>query len=92
MSTHKRSIVIGEYFDGFIESQIASGRFNNASEVVRAALRLLENEEAKLAELRALIAEGDADIAAGRYTIVDSVDDLVADIIEQGKRRLSAEN
>lgn len=88
MSTHKRSIVIGEYFDGFIESQIASGRFNNASEVVRAALRLLENEEAKLAELRALIAEGDADIAAGRYITYESADDLVRDIRESAKAPL----
>ncbi|WP_404862247.1 type II toxin-antitoxin system ParD family antitoxin [Georhizobium sp. MAB10] len=88
MSTHKRSIVIGEYFDGFIESQIASGRFNNASEVVRAALRLLETEEAKLAELRALIAEGDADIAAGRYFTYESADDLVRDIRESAKAPL----
>lgn len=88
MSTHKRSIVIGEYFDGFIESQIASGRFNNASEVVRAALRLLETEEAKLAKLRALIAEGDADIAAGRYFTYESADDLVRDIRESAKAPL----
>lgn len=92
MSTHKRSVVIGDHFDGFIESQIVSGRFNNASEVVRAGLRLLEDREAKLAELRALIAEGDADLAAGRYALVESIDDFVESIVERGKKRLSAGN
>jgi antitoxin ParD1/3/4 len=39
------SILLGDYFDNFINSQIQSGRFSSASEVVRAALRLFEQEE-----------------------------------------------
>lgn len=45
------SILLGEYFDKFINSQVQSGRFSSASEVVRAALRLFEQEEKKKDEL-----------------------------------------
>jgi antitoxin ParD1/3/4 len=89
MSVAKKSYVVGERFEKFIDREIASGRFNNASEVVRAGLRLLENEEAKLAELRRLIDEGDADIAAGRYTVVETAEDLAAAIKAGGRRRLA---
>jgi antitoxin ParD1/3/4 len=88
MANAKRSVVIGERYEAFIDKQVASGRFNNASEVVRAALRLLEDEEAKLEELRALIAEGDADIAAGRVIEVDDIEAFTRDIIERGRQRL----
>ena len=39
------SILLGDHFDTFINDQIQSGRFSSASEVVRAALRLFEQEE-----------------------------------------------
>lgn len=52
------SISLGNYFDSFIQSKIADGRFKNASEVVRAGLRLLEEEENKMAALRESIQEG----------------------------------
>ena len=65
MASTKHSYVVGERYEGFIEAQIASGRFNNASEVVRAGLRLLEDQEARLAELREMIAAGEAEIDRG---------------------------
>ena len=53
-----------EELDHFVLTRVESGRYENASEVVRAALRTLEREErqyeAKLAKLRAAIDEGDA--------------------------------
>ncbi len=52
------SISIGNYFDSFIKSKISSGRYKNASEVVRAGLRLLEEEENKIMALKAAIQEG----------------------------------
>ena len=52
------SISIGDYFDNFIQSTISAGRYKNASEVVRAGLRLLEEEENKIIALRAAIQEG----------------------------------
>ena len=45
------SILLGDYFDKFINSQVNSGRYSSASEVIRAALRLFEKEENKRKEL-----------------------------------------
>ncbi|WP_312765365.1 type II toxin-antitoxin system ParD family antitoxin [Epilithonimonas sp.] len=45
------SILLGDYFDNFINQQIKSGKFASASEVVRTALRMFEREETKKAEL-----------------------------------------
>ncbi len=45
------SILLGDYFDGFINKQVQSGKFSSASEVVRAALRVFEHTEIKKAEL-----------------------------------------
>lgn len=52
------SISLGNYFDQFVQSRIAEGRFKNVSEVVRAGLRLLEEEENKVIALRNAIQEG----------------------------------
>lgn len=52
------SISIGDYFDKFIQGRISTGRFKNASEVVRAGLRLLEEEENKVIALKNAINEG----------------------------------
>lgn len=52
------SISLGNHFESFIESTVSQGRFNNASEVVRAGLRLLEEEENRIAVLRNAIQEG----------------------------------
>ena len=52
------SISIGDHFENFIESTVSNGRFNNASEVVRAGLRLLEEEESRIQVLRQAIHEG----------------------------------
>ncbi|HEY7640527.1 MAG TPA: type II toxin-antitoxin system ParD family antitoxin [Steroidobacteraceae bacterium] len=45
------SIALGDHFEEFIRKQLESGRFNNVSEVVRAGLRLLEDEQ-RLREIR----------------------------------------
>jgi antitoxin ParD1/3/4 len=54
------SVSLGDHFTAFIDDKVREGRYASASDVIRAGLRLLEEEEAKLARLRALIAEGDA--------------------------------
>ena len=59
-----RNVNLTDELDSFVLEKIESGRYDNASEVVRAALRTLEREErqieAKLAALRPAIDEGDA--------------------------------
>lgn len=52
------SITLSEHFEAFVEEQVAAGRYGNASEVIRAGLRLLEEREAKLEALRRAIVEG----------------------------------
>lgn len=54
------SILLGDYFDKFINHQIQSGRFSSASEVVRAALRLFEQEEKQKGELIKELKKGEA--------------------------------
>ncbi|HHH89162.1 MAG TPA: type II toxin-antitoxin system ParD family antitoxin [Aliiroseovarius sp.] len=53
------SMTLGEHFDEFIAGLVESGRFGSASEVVRAALRLLENTETRLETLRQMLKEGE---------------------------------
>lgn len=59
-----RNVNLTKELDGFVRKKVQTGRYENASEVVRAALRTLERDEqeyeAKLAVLRAAIDEGDA--------------------------------
>ncbi len=69
-----RSYASGDRFEHFIEDQVQSGRFNNASEVVRAGLRLLEDSEKpvslSLDDIRELIREG---MNSGPSKSVDTV-------------------
>ena len=52
------SISLGNYFDQFVQNSIREGRFKNVSEVIRAGLRLLEEEESKVIALKKAIQEG----------------------------------
>lgn len=52
------SISLGNYFEQFVQAQVSAGRYKNVSEVIRAGLRLLENEESKVIALRNAIQEG----------------------------------
>jgi len=52
------SIALGEHFEEFVSHRIREGRFKNASEVIRAGLRLLEEEEQKFYALKLAIQEG----------------------------------
>lgn len=52
------SVSLGNYFESFVDNTVSEGRFKNASEVIRAGLRLLEEEENKIIALRKAINEG----------------------------------
>ena len=53
------TVNLGPHYEEFIQANIAGGRFNNVSEVIRAALRLMEDEETRLAAIRAALIEGE---------------------------------
>ena len=59
------SIVLGDHFERFISDQIKAGRYGNASEVVRASLRLLEEHEQRVEALRHALIAGEASGDAG---------------------------
>jgi antitoxin ParD1/3/4 len=52
------SVSLGDHFENFVDDRITTGRFKNASEVIRAGLRLLEEEESKIAALKRALEEG----------------------------------
>jgi antitoxin ParD1/3/4 len=56
---HNTSISLDEHFSHFLAREVASGRYRNTSEVVRAGLRLLEDEETRMAALRAALIAGE---------------------------------
>lgn len=56
--TKNTSVSLGEDYQKFIDRQIAKGRFGSASEAIRAGLRLLEERETELEQLRAAIEAG----------------------------------
>ena len=85
----KRSFTVSEHLDHFIAKQVETGRFANSSEVVRAGLRLLEDRETRLAELRTQIDEADQQIAEGKGIKIDDVDAWADDVVQRGKKRFA---
>lgn len=53
------SILLGTHFEEFIASEVSSGRYNSASEVIRTALRLLQTEEEKKKHINKALAQGE---------------------------------
>lgn len=91
-----RNINLTDHLDAFVEGSIASGRYKNASEVVREGLRLLEQRhrenEAKLERLRAEVQVGIDALERGDYVEVDQdgLRDLIADLGRQAGERVRA--
>lgn len=89
-----RNVNLTEHFDRFIETRITSGRFSNASEVVREGLRLLEQREqedkAKIEWLRAAAKEGFDAAGSGDSVALNSEEELDA-FLDQIHEEVSAE-
>jgi antitoxin ParD1/3/4 len=93
-----RNVNLTTYLDRFIETGVTSGRFSNASEVVREGLRLLEQREkedkAKIDWLRSAVKEGNDDIERGEYVSLKSrrdIKEFVRNASEQAAFELRAE-
>ncbi len=75
-----RNINLTDHFDRFIEAEVKSGRYGNASEVVRDSLRLMERrqqeERAKLKWLRGAVREGLDQMKSGQGLEFRSIDEL----------------
>ncbi len=87
-----KSYVVGEHYEDFIAASVKTGRFNNASEVVRAGLRMLEDYESRLENLRALIAEGDQALANGEGIEIADEHDLMSKVTARRAELSKAEN
>jgi antitoxin ParD1/3/4 len=70
------TVTVGDYFAKFIERQIAQGRYDSASDVVAAGLRLLEEHEAKLEALRAALIEGEQSGAPTPFDLEEFLDEM----------------
>ena len=85
-----RNINLTDHLDRFVESQVSSGRYSNASEIVRDALRLLEVEEqerrAKLKTLRQAAKQGFDEIDQGKGIVLEG-----KKAIKQFMRQIEAE-
>lgn len=84
-----RNVVLSEHQHDLVDALVQSGRYQNASEVLREGLRLIEEreriEEAKLKALKQAARQGWADVSAGRYA--DVADSQLEDFVGQLGRR-----
>lgn len=72
------SVSLGRHYEIFIRRQVSGGRYGTASEVIRAGLRLLEEDEAKLAALRAALDEGERSGFVEDYSLAALLDETAA--------------
>ena len=70
------SILLGDYFDKFINQQVKSGKYSSASEVVRAALRMFEYEESKKKQLIKELKKGEKSGFVKDFNRIDFLDNL----------------
>ena len=74
------SLSLGEHWEVFIKNEIYSGRYSSASEVVRDALRAMEERKSKLEALRAHLAQGAEQARVGEFVDNFSLDTLIGDL------------
>lgn len=74
------SLSLGEHWETFIKNEISSGRYGSASEVVRDALRSMEERKGKLEALRSHLMQGAEQAKAGQFVDDFSMDSLISDL------------
>jgi antitoxin ParD1/3/4 len=74
------SLSLGEHWEAYIKNEIASGRYGSASEVVRDALRAMEERKSKLDVLRSHLAQGAEEARASKFIDDFTMDTLINDL------------
>ena len=69
------SVTLGAHYEKFISEEVAQGRFGSASEAIRAGLRLLEEQQAKMSLLRLALTEGENSGTAD-YSLSALIDEI----------------
>lgn len=91
-----RNVVLTDHQAELVERLVASGRYQNASEVLREGLRLIEardaNEKARREALLAAVQVGIDDIEAGRYRDFESFEDMERYLIDRTDALLASRN
>ena len=87
------NVSLTPHLEKLVKERVASGKYNSASEVMREALRLLEEQEElhriKREALKRDIMAGVADLEAGRYKTYSSGQELFDDIKKRGRQRIA---
>jgi antitoxin ParD1/3/4 len=88
-----RNVVLTNYQASFVERLVSTGRYQNASEVLREGLRLVEQREAedasRLEALRSAVQVGIADFEQGRYTTFESGAQLLGHLATVGSKAIT---
>ena len=79
------SVSLGNYFENFVDNKISAGRYKNASEVIRAGLRLLEEEENRVQILKNAIQEGLNSGTVKNFDAKENLKRLKAQKLQNGK-------
>ena len=74
------SLSLGEHWEVFIKNEVSSGRYGSASEVIRDALRGMEEHKSKLNALRAHLSQGAEQAQAGEFVDDFSMGRLIDDL------------
>lgn len=78
------SLSLGEHWDSFIKEQVADGRYGSASEVVRDALRHMEERNDRLEALRRHLEEGEAQIRRGEGKEDFAMNTIIQELDSEG--------
>jgi antitoxin ParD1/3/4 len=73
------TVPIDDHFADFIERQVKAGRYGSSDDVVRAGLRLLEEQELKVDRLRTALVEGEESGEAAPFDLTDFLDEMHRD-------------
>jgi len=74
------SLSLGPHWESFIKNEIGSGRYGSASEVIRDALRHMEEHKAKVTALRTHLAHGATQAKSGEFVEGFSIDGLIKEL------------